>query len=127
MGDSERSEIGEDGIFNGDAVETELKSYSLVLKERCSAAVKPHKIASAVKQDNAQEDKIKNVMDFGLAEGQKENVESKVSEILNMLEEKLIVIDCQRIGQHFPDEPRPIRFKVKNWDIVNQILRKAST
>ena len=108
-----------------DIVETELKSYSLVLKERCSAAVKPHKIASAVKQDNAPEDKIKNVTIFGLAEGQKENVESKVSEILDMFEEKPKVIDCRRIGQHYPDKPRPIRFKVKNWDIMYQILRKA--
>ena len=51
-----------------DTVETELKSYSSVLKESCSAALTPQKIASAVKQVNAQEDRNRNVIIFGLAE-----------------------------------------------------------
>ena len=51
-----------------DTVETELKSYSSVLKESCSAALTPQKIASAVKQVNAQEDRSRNVITFGLAE-----------------------------------------------------------
>ena len=108
-----------------DTVETELKSYSSVLKESCSAALTPQKIASAVKQVNAQEDRSKNVIIFGLPEGQTENVESKVSEILNLLEEKPKVIDCRGIGHDHPGKPRPIRFKVRNSDIVYQILRKA--
>ena len=108
-----------------DTVETELKSYSSVLKESCSAALTPQKIASAVKQVNAQEDRSKNVIIFGLAEGQTEHVESKVSEILNLLEEKPKVSDCRRIGQHQPGKPRPIKFKVRNSDIVHQILRRA--
>ena len=52
-------------------------------------------------------------------------MESKVSEILDMLGKKLKLIDCRRIGQHHRDKQRPIRFKVKNSDIVYQILRKA--
>ena len=108
-----------------DTVETELKSYSSVLKESCSAALTPQKIASAVKQVNAQEDRSKNVIIFGLPEGQTESVESKVSEILDLLEEKPTVIDCRRIGHDHPGKPRPIRFKVRNSNIVYQILRKA--
>ena len=108
-----------------DTVETELKSYSSVLKESCSAALTPQKIASAVKQVNAQEDRSKNVIIFGLPEGQTENVESKVSEILDLLEEEPKVIDCRRIGHDHPGKPRPIRFKVRNSNIVYQILRKA--
>ena len=108
-----------------DTVETELKSYSSVLKESCSAALTPQKIASAVKQVNAQEDRSKNVIIFCLPEGQTENVESNVSEILDLLEEKPKVIDCRRIGHVHPGKPRPIRFKVRNSNIVYQILRKA--
>ena len=52
-------------------------------------------------------------------------MESKVSEILDLLEEEPKVIDCRRIGHDHPGKPRPIRFKVRNSNIVYQILRKA--
>ena len=106
-------------------VSTELKSYSSVLRESCSAALEPQKIASAVRKVAEGEDRSKNVIVFGLPEEQDESVDTKVSLLLEKLEEKPQTADCCRIGRSKPGMSRPIRFKVKNSESVYQILRKA--
>ena len=108
-----------------DTVSTELKSYSSVLRDSCSAALEPRKIASAVRKVAEGEDRSKNVIVFGVPEEQEEVVDNKVKLLLEKLEEKPHTTECCRIGQSKPGLPRPIRFKVKSLDSVHQILRKA--
>ena len=110
-----------------DTVSSELKSYSSVLRESCSAALEPQKIASAVRKVAEGEDRSKNVIVFGVAEEPEEKVDFKVKVLLDKLEldEKPRIADCRRIGQNKPGMPRPIRFKVTSSDTVYQILRRA--
>ena len=60
-----------------DTVSTELKSYSSVLRDSCSAALEPRKIASAVRKVAEGEDRSKNVIVFGVPEEQEEVVDNK--------------------------------------------------
>jgi hypothetical protein len=113
-----------------ETVTTELKSYSSVVQESCSAALAPRNIVSAVKNVTESEDRSRNVVVFGLPEEQEENLDSKVNLLLEQLDEKPLVTDCRRIGQKSQHKPgagvsRPIRFKVKSSETVYQILRKA--
>ena len=52
-------------------------------------------------------------------------VESKVTEILNRLEQKPKVSRCVRIGQRKSGTVRPIKFSVQSSSTVYQILRSA--
>ena len=106
-------------------VSSELKSYSSVLRESCSAALEPRKIVSAVRKVAEREDRSKNVIVFGVPEEQEETVDNKVKLLLEKLEEKPHTANCCRIGQSKPGISRPIRFKVQSSDSVYQILRKA--
>ena len=106
-------------------VSDELKSYSSVLQNTCTAALAPKNIVSAVKTVNAEDDRSKNVALFGVKEDEGENVKSKVTEILGKLEEKPQILDSKRIGQRAAGTTRPIKFSVKSCATVFQILRKA--
>ncbi len=110
-----------------DTVVSELKSYSSVVQESCSAALAPQKIVSAVKQVNQDVDRSRNIVVFGVAEDQNEKPEQKINAILDKLEEKPHISGCVRLGQNKPGVVRPLRFRVRSQDIVYQILRKAST
>ena len=94
-------------------VSSELKSYSSVLRESCSAALEPRKIVSAVRKVAEREDRSKNVIVFGVSEEQEENVDNKVKLLLEKLEEKPHTANCCRIGQNKPGISRPMCCKVK--------------
>ena len=114
------------------SVVKEMKSYSSALQESCSTlqqscstALSPKKIASAVKTIVKEEDRSKEVLVFGVDEENGECPTSKVSKILEQLEEKPPISGCRRIGQRGADHKRPIIFRVQSTDVVYQILRKA--
>ena len=108
-------------------VQKELKSYSSALQQSCSTALSPKNIASAVKTITKEEDRTKEVVVFGVEEQDDECVSTKVSGILQQLDEKPRITECRRIGQRATGESkiRPIIFSVKSTDIVYQILRKS--
>ncbi|KAL5258246.1 hypothetical protein ACHWQZ_G013022 [Mnemiopsis leidyi] len=108
-------------------VQKELKSYSSALQQSCSTALSPKNIATAVKKITKEEDRTKEVVVFGVDEEAGECVTTKVSTILEQLEEKPRIMGCRRIGQRVTGESkkRPIIFSVKSTDIVYQILKKA--
>jgi len=108
-------------------VQKELKSYSSALQQSCSTALSPKNIATAVKKMTKEEDRTKEVVVFGVDEEAGECVTTKVSTILEQLEEKPRIMGCRRIGQRVTGESkkRPIIFSVKSTDIVYQILKKA--
>jgi len=107
-------------------VESELKSYSSVLQQSCTAAFSPKNIATAIKKITNEEDRSSEIVVFGVAEEQDECTTSKVKGILEKLEEKPHIRDCRRIGQRATGAVRPIKFSVKSSDIVYQLLRKAN-
>ena len=107
------------------SVETELKLFSSVVKQSCSSALAPKKIASAVKKVTTEEDRSCNVILFGVPEEHEEKLDSKVNVLLEQLEEKPQILNCCRIGEKKPDSARPVRFRVKTSAIVHGILRKA--
>ena len=106
-------------------VETKLKSYSSVLQQSCSAALSPKKIAAAVQSATKEDDRSKEVVMFGVPEEQEECTTSKVTKVLEELDEKPQISKCRRIGQKTIGSVRPVIFTVRNSDIVYQILRKA--
>ena len=108
-------------------VEKELKSYSSALQQSCSSALSPSNIATAVKKIVKEEDRTKEVVVFGVDEEAGECVTTKVSTILEQLEEKPRITGCRRIGKLVTGATtkRPIMFSVKSTDVVYQILRKA--
>ena len=106
-------------------VTDELKSYSSVLQNTCTAALAPKNIVSAVKTVNAEDDRSRNVVLFGVTEEEGENAKCKVIEILGKLDEKPQILDSKRIGQRASGTTRPIKFSVKSCATVFQILRKA--
>ena len=108
-------------------VKKELKSYSSALQQSCSTALSPKNIATAVKTITKEEDRTKEVVVFGVVEEPSECVTTKVSRILEQLDEKPRITGCRRIGQRATGEStkRPIIFSVKSTDIVYQILRKS--
>ena len=106
-------------------VTSELKLYSSVLKQSCSDALAPQRIASVVSKVNREEDRSSNVVVFGLAEEEHENLDAKVNVLLDHLEEKPLVMNCCRLGNATSTRVRPIKFSVKSSDIVYQILNKA--
>ena len=110
-----------------DTVVSELKSYSSVVKESCSAALAPQKIVSAVKQVNQDVDRSRNIVVFGVAEDENVKPEQKIRAILDKLDEKPQISGCVRLGQIKPGVVRPLRFRVRSQETVYQILRKAST
>lgn len=109
-----------------ETVVSELKSYSSVVQESCSAALAPQKIVSAVKQVNQDADRNRNIVVFGISEDENEKPEQKIHAILDKLDEKPQISGCVRLGHIKPGVVRPIRFRVRSQDIVYQILRKAS-
>ena len=108
-------------------VKKELKSYSSALQQSCSTALSPKNIATAEKTITKGEDRTKEVVVFGVVEEPSECVTTKVSRILEQLDEKPRITGCRRIGQRATGEStkRPIIFSVKSTDIVYQILRKS--
>ena len=106
-------------------VTNELKSYSSVLQNTCSTALAPKNIVSAVKKVHAEEDRSKNLVVFGVTEEDGESVKSKVSDLLEQLDEKPLILDSTRIGQRKAGSTRPIKFRVKSSETAFQLLRKA--
>ena len=62
---------------------------------------------------------------FGVPEQDNEVVESKVTEILDRLEQKPKVTRCGKIGQRKSGIVRPIKFSVQSSSTVFHILRSA--
>ena len=108
-------------------VQSEMKTYSSLLKNTCSNAFAPKKIHAAVKQAKEEEDRSKNLILFGVEELENEDLEATVSVVLEHLNEKPSILDCYRIGKQSVDNDtdRPIKFTLNSSDMARQILRKT--
>ncbi len=106
-------------------VQSEIKSYSSVVENTCNKALAPRKIKVAMKKVSEDEDRSRNLMIYGLKEDDDEILESKVSEVLNHLNEKPKLLNCCRIGKKAVVSVRPVKFTLSSSDQVRQILRKT--
>ena len=109
-------------------VQTELKSYSSVLKTTCSRALGPRRMQAAMKSVAEAEDRSKNLIVYGLAEQKNENLESKVLQVLEHLDEKPRIVSCCRLGKDTADggpAVKPVKFVLAGTDHVRQILSKT--
>ena len=106
-------------------LETGMKSYSSALTGTCSAALSQKKILSAVKSATEKEDRMKNVIIYGMEESDTEDLPERVSNILQEIGEKPTLRDCCRIGVKRSTYARPIKFTVSSSDMACQVLRKA--
>ena len=75
----------------------------------------------------AEDDRSKNLLVFGIAEEDGESVQTKISELLEQLDEKPKIMDSKRIGKCAAGSTptRPVKFRVNSSETVFQILKKA--
>ncbi|KAL5250473.1 hypothetical protein ACHWQZ_G016267 [Mnemiopsis leidyi] len=108
-------------------VQTEIKSFSSIVKKNCPATLSRKKIEAAVKSVCEKEDRSKNIIIYGIEETSGEVLTDEVSKVLEEIGEKPVVTDCVRVGvkNSTDDRPRPIKFSLRNSDHVAQVLRSA--
>jgi hypothetical protein len=109
-------------------VQSEMNSYSSVLRKTCNEALAPRRMQAAMKSVAVDEDRSKNLIVYGLAETKEENLEEKVSEVLQHLGEKPRIVNCCRMGKDVADggpAVKPIKFTLAGTDLVRQILSKT--
>ena len=108
------------------AVKSEIRSsWSKVVELGTAKPISTANLKEAVKSAVAEDDKSRNIMIFGKAEAENENVGEVVAEVLNDLNEKPRPIECLRVGTTTEGKPRPIKVKLSSRDSVANILRKA--
>ena len=112
-------------------VSSELKSYSSVLqksnigqKTTTTALNNARAIKTAVKEIFTDEDRKKNIILFGLEEGENVSLDNKVDEVFLEIGQKPVLVQVVRLGQ--PTERcRPVRVSLKSSDTVHSILKDS--
>ena len=109
-------------------VQSEMKSYSSVLKTTCSQALAPRRVQAALKTAAAEEDRSKSLIIYGVEEKKEEKLEDTVLDILAHLDEKPRIVSCCRSGKDNVGGEgvtrKPIRVNLSGTDHVRQILQK---
>lgn len=88
----------------------------------CTAALSEKKTRAAVKSATDIDNRIKNIIVYGLQESDNEILSKRVSGILQEIDEKPAVSDFCRVGFK---TIRPVKFTVRSSDLANHSLRKA--
>ena len=111
-----------------ESVKSEFKSYSSVLGQNKLSEFSSKDIKNVVRTVVEEEDRSKNLIVFGLAEEQNENLEIVVSEVLQQLDEKP-KIEVTRLGQAVKTgdcrNVRPVKVTFINSLIVRKVLNKS--
>ena len=108
-------------------VQTEIKSFSSIVKKNIPSTVTRKTIEAAVKSVCDQEDRSKNVIIYGIEESISEVLTDEVGKVLEEIDERPVMRDCVRVGvkRSGDTRPRPIKFSLSNSDHVAQVLRSA--
>ena len=109
-------------------VKSELKTWSSVVANKCSKALAPRKMKAALKRATEEEDRSLNLVIYGLKEKPAENLEERVLEVLQHIDEKPRVVSCCRMGKDVADggpAVKPIKFTLAGSEHVRQVLSKA--
>lgn len=106
-------------------VQTEMNSYSSVLRNACAKALAPKKMKAAMKSVAEEEDRSNNLIIYGLGEKEGENLEERICEVLEQLDEKPRIVNCCRMGKDGGPAVKPVKFSLAGTDHVRQILSKT--
>ena len=96
-------------------VQSEMKSYASLFKNTCNDAFAPRKLHAAVKRVNAQDDRSKNIILYGLDEIPEEDLDilqSGVEAVFVNLNERPAILNVSRIGKETPEGVRPIKISL---------------
>ena len=111
-----------------DSVKEEFKSYSSVVGNSQPAAapvISPEALKTVVKTVVAEEDRSRNLLVFGLPDDEEEQLEEKISEVLETVGQKP-KIEVQRLGKKKTStSTRPVKVRLSSSLIVHQILDNA--
>ena len=112
-----------------ESVKEEFKSYSSVVKSHGRNETKEPLSQATLKkvvQDVVQEeDRSKNVMAFGLEEGENEDISAIVNELLNTMEEKPRVEACRVGMKKTSGKVRPVKITTVSSSVADQIIAKG--
>ena len=106
-------------------VQTEMKTYSSLLKNTCNNAFAPKKIHAAVRKVTEEGDRSRNLIMYGLEENDLADLDRGVVAVLEHLNEKPEILEVCRIGEKSGDRDRPIKFTLRSSDTVKRILQKT--
>ena len=109
-------------------VQTEVKSFSSIVKKNCPPTLSKKTVEAAVKSVCDKEDRSKNIIIYGIEENSGEMLPDKVEKVLQEMDEKPVIRDCVRVGVKRSGSdvrPRPIKLSLSNSDHVAQVLRSA--
>ncbi|MCP4460019.1 MAG: hypothetical protein GY816_18650, partial [Cytophagales bacterium] len=107
-----------------ETVETEVQSYASVVEKTCEKVLAPENFERAVKKVKQSEDRARNIVIYGLKEEKDENLTSKVSGVLECLQEKPVFSIPQRIGVS-DGNTRPVKLSFASSFLVSDVLRKS--
>ena len=117
------------------AVQNDMKTYSSVLQKEIrtqtsevqknvSSSVTAKKLGDVVKLVAEKEERGRNVVMFGFAEEQTEQLESRVEEILQRIGQKPRIVECCRLGRVKDGAVRPVKVTFSSLRNAKQ-LRNA--
>ncbi|KAL5254356.1 hypothetical protein ACHWQZ_G013964 [Mnemiopsis leidyi] len=111
-----------------DSVKGELMSYSSVVANSQPAAapvISPEALKTVVKTVVAEEDRSRNLLVFGLPDEEGEELEARISEVLEEVGQKPKV-EVQRLGKKKTSTTtRPVKVRLSSSLIVHKILANA--
>ena len=109
------------------AVDKGIRSYSQVVSRtiKDSVPVLSEKTLKKVVQEAVtDEDRSRNIVVFGLTEETSEDLDNKITNLFNDVEEKPS-FEAVRIGEQSEEKNRPVKICLRNSETVHRILQKA--
>ena len=110
-----------------DTVKQQFKSYSEAVKSQQSESqtLTPEPITTVVQKIVVKEDRSRNLMIFGLQEGEDEKLSEKVTDLLQTIGEKPRFDACRIGAKVVGGRARAVKVTFSCPAIISQILRKA--
>ena len=112
-------------------VRKELRTYSTVLSQNCSAAVAPKRLQAALKRatsDTEDIDRSKNLIVFGLPEADNEDdaeTRRRVGKVFNHLDTSPSITATARLGTKREGRHRPVKISLQQREDLVSLLKKA--
>ena len=125
--DAQAKQLNEMSTVVDTAVDRGIRSYSEIVSQTIEESVpvlSEQKLKKVVQEAVIDDDRSKNVVVFGLAEEDSENLDGKIVSLFEEIEEKPS-FEAVRVGKVSEDQIRPVKVSVRNCETVRQLLLKA--
>ena len=100
-----------------------MKTYASALTRSCPSALAPEEIEAAVKKLADKEERIRNVIVYGLEVTAQEDIFTKIQTVLSDIDEKPILSYCRRVGFQKPGATRLVKFSVSSLGHAAQVIK----